>query len=222
MTRDLLDAIFEEKDAAWNEKIKALLAAARQVTPRSDRYTWYQISLWLSNDEELSRQRVALARSLGGDEEDGLEKVDRDLEALVYADDEKRQNKAMRKLTPEGDDDLAHIRAVLRGKSWEKARAAFIKNFTSQSFNPTLKDADDETVDRLWQTVWNAAHGGRYTNTPITQTVAAEIPTQDLQLSSGGTSVHLVYLPADKATKNLADAVPPKSLKQFWSEVNHG
>jgi hypothetical protein len=307
-TRQTIDLLFEEADA-WQQSIKGLLDDTRRELSRNqtrkeaqrDWYSWYQISLWLSNSEELSDRRLALARSLGGDEEDGLQKVDSDLEQLIYAEDDARAQKAIKrfkKAAPDPDDPLAHIKEILRGKEWPQARRAFIKNFSSDSFNMgrDVSRFGDDRVAQLWRTVYNAATRGRYTNinqgnpftvadfgrelsnndqgryswdreeikhhlqpkgdwngkvkvyrgTPRADSVirpgdycttdrdyarsyaagkfggvvTALIPTKDLQLSSGGHQVHLVYLPASE-TKDFADDNPMMSLKQFWAQVNN-
>lgn len=130
-----------------------------KFVPSDDKYSFYQVMLWLDNERELSDEREILAKKFYSNENDPLEKFDHDIKNKL----EKLENERNRRLANKINklDPLFILKQIVREKTWEGAKQSLIKNTLGAWGYKGGKISDNEAEEafvRLYKNAMGETH----------------------------------------------------------------
>jgi 8-oxo-dGTP pyrophosphatase MutT (NUDIX family) len=127
--------------------------------PNDDRFSYYQLDMWIHNNKELSDEYNEIAKKFYPNAEEPAYEFDKDVEKTLEKLEQKYQERKLRKINK--DDPLFILKQVVKNKTWEGAKQALQKvtlgawgyrggrvndEMSEEIFNRLYKNAMGETV----------------------------------------------------------------------------
>jgi len=129
-----------------------------QMPAGEDKFSDYDVFLWLDNDVDLSNKKLEFAKKFFPtvEEEDAIDKFDNVISKLIEKYESQKQSRLAKKVN--NLDPLFVLKQLVRGKKWEGAKQSLFKNTLGSWFYKGGK-ISDETAEQAFNRLYKNAMG---------------------------------------------------------------